>query len=109
MIRGTTPSHILTIEGYDLTGTRIYVTLSSGRSKVTKTNEDLTVSYENETTSILLFLTQEDTLGLPTGTAEIQVRWIDSDGIAQATEIETIAVDRVLWPKVISYDGGDGA
>lgn len=109
MIRGTTPSHILTIEGYDLTETRVYVTLSSGFVRITKTNEDLAIAYENETTSILLFLTQEDTLGLPTGDAEVQVRWIDSNGIAQATEIEKISVDRVLLPKVISYDGGDGA
>lgn len=104
MIRGTTPNYILTIEGYDLTDKTVYVTISQSYKKLTKTNKDLSIVYADGASTIAFSLSQHDTLSLQEGTAQVQVRFIDSDGIASATEIGTLTVNKVLLERVISYE-----
>ena len=104
MIRGTTPDYILTIDGYDLTDKTVYVTISQGHKKLTKTGNELSVSADAEGSTITFRLSQRDTLGLSVGAAEVQVRFIDSSGMAFATETATITVSKVLLERVISYE-----
>lgn len=103
MIRGTTPDFLLTIDGYDITGKRVYVTISQGMRKITKTNDELEIRMDGENAEIGLSLTQQDTLGLMVGSADVQVRMIDENGYAEATDIAKINISRVLLEKVIAY------
>lgn len=106
MRRGTTPTYTLTISGYDLTEMTVYVTVRGAFGKlITKTGDDLSISTD-ETGSVIAFrLTQAETLELNTGRAEVQVRFIDAQGVALATDIGEIAVERVLLPGEIEYRG----
>lgn len=102
MYQGTTPTIVLTVEGADLDESTCYVTFKCGLGKtITKSGNELAVSG-NE---IAVHLTQEDTLQFSPGQCEIQVRWIDANGNAMATETANLDVDRVLLKKIIEYQG----
>ena len=98
MTRGTTPSYVITIkDDVDLSEvTDLYVTLKqSETSKVTRKNAEL------EGKAITLTLTQEETLLFKEGEAELQVRGKFSDGVAFATKVIRVPVNRVLYDEVI--------
>ncbi len=107
MCQGTTPTYTLTICGYDLTDKTVFVTVSSRGKKITKTNDALSIAYSEGVSAIAFQLTQEDTLSLGPGQAEVQVRFISADGHAWATNIANMTVERILLPGVITYEGGD--
>lgn len=103
MIRGTTPDYILTIDGYDLSDKTVFVTISQNGQKLTKTNSELSIATDESGSTIAFVLSQRDTLRLKVGSAEVQVRFIDADGTAWATEIATLTVSKVLLERVIEY------
>ena len=85
----------------------VYVTIQSVfGQQITKTGDDLTITSDNTGSVIVFMLTQEETLRLSEGDASIQVRFINSDGIAMATNIAPIQIKRILLPGVITYQGG---
>lgn len=102
MIRGTTPDYILTVDR-DLTGMTVFVTISQAGVKHTMSNDDISVVGGNPST-IALRLTQQQTLGLRSGTASVQVRFIDAEGTAWATDIKTLNVSPVLLERVIAHE-----
>lgn len=104
MRRGTTPDYILTVAGYDLTECSVFVTLAQKGEKLTLNNDRLDISYENDVSTITFRLTQEETLSLKNGSADVQVRFIDANGEARATNIGLISVFPVLLEEVISYE-----
>lgn len=110
MRRGTTPDYVLTVAGFDLTVCKVYVTLAQYVTKITLTDDRLEITYDDveDTSSIVFNLTQAETLQLKSGNAEIQVRFIDSTGEAQATEIKAVPVLPVLFEGVIAYDQSSG-
>ena len=112
MRRGTTPDYVLSVRGADLSGCAVYVTISQAGRQATLSGDRLSVAVEDvgaePVTQIRFRLTQRETLDLQTGRASVQVRWIGSDGTAQATEIETIGIMSVLLEEVIAYDGSSG-
>ena len=115
MIRGTTPDFILEIPGWDLTDKTVFVTLSQMNRKITKSNDELDIRRVEITpvkpedpdfqTEIGFSLTQRDTLMLGVGGGEIQVRFIDENGEAEATDIQPVNISRVLLEGVIRYAG----
>ena len=105
MIRGTTPDYLLTIDEYDLTDKTVFVTIRQGPTVITKSGNQLTITVDGEKTIIAFTLTQWDTLQLSDGKAEVQVRFIDSNGVARATERAELIVDKVLLERVITYAG----
>lgn len=107
MIRGTTPDYILRVKGVDLTDKTVYVTIAQGSKKVTMTGDELGIAAEDEDSVISVRLSQIQTLSLREGKAQIQVRFIDSEGTAKATNISEVSVSPVLLEKVIEYDGND--
>ena len=85
MYQGTTPQLPLSIEGFDLTGMTVFVTIRVDGTQITKTGDDLLVTYDAETdTSTIIFpLTQEETLSMRGDKwGDVQVRFIDSAGMA---------------------------
>ena len=115
MRRGTTPDYILTIPGQDLRGCAVYVTISQAGQRATLTGDrlkveadDLDEAGEPGGTAISFRLTQRETLDFRAGQASVQVRWIDEENSAQATEIGAITIMPVLLEEVIGY-GETGA
>lgn len=102
MIRGTTPDYILTVDA-DLSDKTVYVTISQGRTRLTLTGDDLSIATDAEGSTIAIRLTQEQTLGLAVGRAEVQVKYIGADGVTQATDIQPLLVGRALLERVVEY------
>ena len=73
-------------------------------SDLTLTGDDLSISVSGGASTIAIRLTQQQTLGLAVGRAEIQVKFIGSDGTTQATDIKPITVDRALLERVVEYE-----
>lgn len=107
MRRGTTPTYIQTIDGYNLTDKTVYVTIKDKWSMLTLTNDVQSIVYDDGASVVAFRLTQEQTLSFREGKAEVQVRFIDAEGIAKATDIKLITVERILKPGVITYEGDD--
>lgn len=103
MRRGTTPTITITVTGEDFAGATMYVTLEQGNYELTKTGADVVVTPTQTGSTVVIFLSQEETLGFIKGTAKIQIRWINSSGVAQASPIKNIEVDPILLEGVIEY------
>ena len=109
MRQGTTPTYTLIVSGYNLTVMTVFVTVRGRHSKlITKTGDALSIVYGDGASTIAFALSQEDTFALGLGSAEVQVRFIDVDGTAYATDIAALEVLPVLLPGVIEYGGGGG-
>lgn len=106
-IRGTTPDYVLKLDGVDLTGKTVYVTIKqSGGQELTLTGERLTVTTDEHGSAIAFELTQQDTLSLSVGQADVQVKIIDADGHVDASDIANIRINRALLERVIEYADG---
>lgn len=109
MYQGTTPSIVFEIKGYDLSIAKVFVSFKRGQDILTKTDPDVQTSYdtEEEISTVVCSLTQEETLAMRQGDATVQIRFIYEDGQAYATNKAEVAVNDVIYKEVISY-GGDG-
>ena len=104
MIRYTTPAISLLVEGKDLTGQDVYVSLEQGKTKLTKTGTDLVMTVTEEGTEIVFTLSQTESAMFDYGTSvSIQVNFINSSGVRDATESKSIGVMRNLLDEVIAY------
>lgn len=109
IIRGTTPQHTFILPEFEEEITTITVTYSQGdKVKITKefTSEDIIYTEEGEP-QINVDLSQLDTLkfkyyGIPSkDMIEIQIRILDENDEAYASNIMTERVGKVLQDKVI--------
>lgn len=108
MINYTTPTLSLTVEGVDLSGMDTYVSLEQGQKELTKTGDDLIIEpiigEETTDTKITFTLTQEESASFDFGkSVSVQVNYISSSNVRDATEVKTIPVMRNLLDKVIHY------
>lgn len=105
MRRGSTPSVELTIPGIDLTGAAIRVAIAQDENLLVKTGTDVSVYYDavGDKTTLTVPYTQQQTLKFSEGRAQIQVRWVFSDGRADGTSVKTVAITPVLEDGVIEY------
>lgn len=99
MVQATTPTFILTLpDTVDLTqANHIVWTLEQGKSKISKSDDDLTFDAHTVTVS----LTQEETLRLAKGTAQMQLNWSYADGSRACSNIANVPVDPNLYKAVI--------
>lgn len=104
MINYTTPTITLIVEGADLTGQEVYVTLEQSGVELTKNGEDLTISTEDEDTIIVFTLTQVESAYFDyEKKAQVQVNFISPAGVRDATNIAQISVFKNLLDKVVNY------
>lgn len=102
MRRGTTPTVYCFVKGADLTGKNVYATIKQGGTEITIIDPQCT---STDTGCTLVFtLTQAQTLKLKKSKANIQLRWIDNNGIAAATPIKEFVVDQILKEGEIQYE-----
>ena len=105
MINYTTPTITLTVEGVDISAFDVYVTLEQGKTELTKSDDDLTITTETVqqiTNTIISFtLSQTESAKFDYSRyVNVQVNWLNN-GTRNATEIETIEVMRNLLDRVI--------
>ena len=99
MRRGTTPTLTLTVDA-DIVGWTVYASFRAKSKLFTFENDRLQMTAEDDVTTILLTLTQEETLSLDVGAVEVQVRAI-KDGTAIATDIQRVNIGGILKDGVI--------
>ncbi len=90
MLQATTPVIVVTVIGHDLTDKTVYLTLARQDGVL------LTLSNDR-------LLIRRETLDFPAGSVQVQVRFIDQDGMALGTDIGTMPVLRVLLREEIAY------
>ena len=103
MRRGTTPTIIIHVIGTTFEGSKLFVTLEQKNTELTKSGEDVIVTPGDNSAVVELYLTQAETLAFSKGPASIQIRWINSAGVAQASPIKNIDIDPILLEGEISY------
>lgn len=115
MRRGTTP--IITVNMHDDDWSdfqTVHLTLATPRHcvLVDKMMEDLTFTQDEDGNNIITcVLSQEETLSFPPNMrVKVQVRGVDQEGMAWASDIELLTAEEVLLNKVIdpSYDSEHG-
>lgn len=106
MYRGTTPNIIITVDGdIDLsTMSQIWVTFENKSCEKTYDISKLEIDAENHTLGVIM--SQEDTLAFKTednkaNKVEMQVRFLDNEGIAYASNITSVPLYRILKEGVI--------
>ena len=101
--QGTTPYLQVAIEGCDLSEAEvIVVTIEQDRTQMLNlTGERITVVSDEEGSVVTAHLTQEETLGLRKGFAELQIRWKDQYGESFETDIIQVNIQRALYKGVI--------
>lgn len=101
MYRGTTPTIFLELDTElplnDLA--ELWVTFKTPTVEITKSLSEVVVDSENKT--IVVSLSQEETLKLFNGGCDVQVRFRTLNDLAYATTIEKISVERILKEGVI--------
>ena len=107
MRRGTTPTINLIFQNsegspVDLTSFTVYLTIDDGKGHKTDfTNDRITF---NEDLSMDITLTQEETLTFKGTTLYAQVRAVDSEGLAIASDVVSTALEDILKDGVIWAD-----
>ena len=112
--RGSTPIIALTVLGEDFSASTVYVTIDQNGEQLTKnSNSDsgdmwLSPIYDETTgerigTKINLYLSQDETLKFDVGKADVQIRWVESEGTAHVSDVQQIEFTRVLLEDVITY------
>lgn len=101
MYRGTTPTLYLELDTeLDLSNVvEMWVTFKSPTIELTKSLSE--VIFDSETNTITVTLSQEETLKLFNGKADVQVRLKTSDDLAYATDIVDVEIGRILKEGVI--------
>ena len=77
----------------------IYITIKQGSKELTKTSGDIEIKDGN---ILSVFLDQEDTLKFLGGYIDIQLRAVTDNGLAVASNIKRMSMERVLKDGVIT-------
>ena len=100
--RYTTPPITFIVEGVDITGaTTVYATIRQGRTKISKTGNELTLTKVSSDTQVIFSLSQIEAGQFKKGQAKVQVNWI-TGGIRYATEDIIVIINENILDEVIS-------
>lgn len=102
MIRGTTPTLELNVDGIDLTAfKKIVVTLQQQGTIINRQTGDSGLSVSSNVISV--HLTQEESLKFKANIdVEIQAKLLSENGEVTATDIERVPVESILNEEVLS-------
>lgn len=106
MYQGTTPAVTYSISGLDVSAMKPFVSFKNGTEVLTKTGDAVVMEYDSvaQVTTVICYLTQTETLAMTPGSTKTQIRFVDADGQAYATEKATLRVDDVIYKSVIVYE-----
>lgn len=99
MVQATTPTFVLTLpDTVDLSqAANIYFSLRQKNVLIEKTGDDLTV--DGQTVSV--YLSQEETLQIVSGAAQIQLNWTYANGSRACSNIVSVQVSENLLKEVV--------
>lgn len=99
MKRGTTPAFQIRVKGIEFKNIkRIIVTI---KQKTVQLDYEERLSVNRDGNAVTVYMTQEETLKLKSGSAQLQVRILLLDGTAVASNIVSVNVDEILREGVI--------
>lgn len=101
MRQWTTPTEELTVEGVDLTGCDVWVSITQGARTVEVRNPQM--ETDGTDTTLYVELTQAQTGRLKVGKAEVQVNWLDAADKRNATETVVVDVTKNLLRRVVNH------
>lgn len=104
MRRYTTPTIALLVEDRELFGTQMYVTIKQGSRTITVPYDEMTQEQTDTGVMLTVDLTQLQTAGFDPGRAQIQVNWLDADGLRGATEIAFITITDNLLTQTMAWE-----
>lgn len=101
MVQATTPTFILTLPSdVDLSiANDVWFTMRQGCTCIQKHGEELEISPNNV---VSVYLTQEETLKLTKGNADLQLNWVYNGGERACSVIKRIPVTENLLKEVIA-------
>lgn len=103
MRRGSTPTNTFRLS-IDLSQATVYIDYEQGGDIVIeKTGDDLTFGEDEQGYTITLELSQEDTLAFRSGSVDIQLRYVMPNGAADASNIVSTNVARIIKDGVIEH------
>lgn len=99
MVQATTPTFTFTFPNSidPSTFQKIVFSLTQNDIEFEKTDESLKI--EGQTISVLL--TQEETLSLRVGEAELQLNWLYADGTRACSDINKITITKNLLQEIL--------
>ena len=104
-IRGTTPSIDVTVKSeldlHLLTQVWLRISQQKGKVAVDKDISDI-INIDYDKNLMIFKVTQEETLSLKPGEAEIQIRLLLNDGTALACDAETVEIGDINKDGVIT-------
>lgn len=103
MIQWTTPTHIHTVRGVDLSSYDVYVSYKQNRTELTIPAQSVT--YNGTDTTVTVQLTQKQTGSFKAGTVKVQINWVTPDGNRDAVLVKSVEVDENLMAKEVGYVG----
>lgn len=103
MIQWTTPTHVHTVRGVDLTGFDVYVSYKQGRNELTIPAGE--VAHDGTDTTVTVRLTQKQTGSFKAGTVKVQINWVTPEGNRDAVLVKSVEVDENLMAKEVGYVG----
>ena len=108
MYQGTNPTLILPVENVDLSSQTVQVAFRDATGNVTtRCTPDIDIVYEDGTSFIFVPFSQEETLQMPAGVCQVEVRSVNAQGLAIVSHVATMDVFGALTKNVISYQGGN--
>lgn len=100
--RGTAQEIRITVKGWDLSASDVYVTLKQDTGKMLTRNTVDSVTYTNNQSLITLTLTQKETMMFEEKrSGKVQVRWIGADGKPHKTKTAPFIADELLYDAVL--------
>lgn len=100
--RGTAQEIRITVKGWDLSASDVYVTFKQDTGKSLTRNTMTSVTYANNKSVIVLTLTQRETMIFDEKReGKLQVRWVDHDGEPHKTEAAPFTTDELLYNVVL--------
>lgn len=103
MIQWTTPTHVHTVEGIDLTGYDVYVSYKQNRSELSVPADSVT--YDGSRSTVTVALSQRQTGMFKAGSVKVQINWVTYDGKRDAVRVKSVDVDENLMTKEVKYVG----
>jgi len=104
MIRGTTPFITYRVKNdFDFSKiSEIWITVATWDAEETFKFTASEVELDPVAKTITISMSQENTLAFEEGTVEIQMRILDTDGLAYATKVCELEMNKILKDGVIS-------
>ena len=109
---GTTPLLTVIVDNEDITEATVYVTIDAKDRQLVKSTKSnrgdimLAPAYDGETfigTQVSVQYSQAETLCLRPGYASVEIGWVDSEGVADKSDLARLKIPKALYRGVMAH------